>query len=693
MQKIATLFFLVAFLFTDFTGYAQKIDRSTYPKPGPAPVIQLGKYESFTLQNGLKVFVVQNKKLPRIAVSLILDYDPIMEKEAAGYVSIAGNMMRTGTKNRSKDQLDEEIDFIGATLNTSSNGLYAASLKKHQDKLFELIADIIINPEFKQEELDKLLTQAKSGLAAQKDDPNSIASRVKSVLIYGKDHPYGELTTEETVENITLEKCRQFYNTYYKPNIGYMALVGDISLAEAKAAVNKHLSAWQPGQVPQAQFSTPQPVAKTKVAIVDRPTAVQSVIQVAHPIELKPGAPDAIPARLANDILGGGSSARLFDNLREKRAFTYGAYSSLSPDKYIGSFTASASVRNEVTDSAVVEFMNELRRIRNEKPAADELQKSKNSITGSFAMSLENPQTIASFAINTARYNLPKDYYANYLKNVAAVSPEEVQQVAAKYIHPDKAWILVVGNASEVADKLQPFGEVEYFDIYGNKTTANILKPAPSGVSAQTVMDNYIKAIGGRTKLEKIRDIAIVTTTQVQGRPVTITQYVKRPDKFMMEVRSGDMQISKTTYDGKQAKVTGQGGSQEITGKELEDQRTRFALIPELKYAQYDVQAKLLGIEKVNGSEAYKIELTLPSGSKAYSYYDTASGLKVKEESIQETPMGTWTQVTEYDNYKEVQGIKYPHQIKQTVGPQNLDATVTKIEVNSKLKDALFKVD
>jgi zinc protease len=693
MHKIYNLILVLALLFIGFTGYTQKVDRTKYPEPGPAPIIQLGKHESFTLKNGLKVYVVQNKKLPRIAVSLILDYDPFLEKDTVGYVSIAGQLMRSGTKNRTKDQLDEEIDFIGATLNTSASGVYAASLKKHQEKLFELMADVIINPNFKQEELDKLKTQVKSGLAAQKDDPNTIASRVKSVLLYGKDHPYGELTTEQTVENITLEKCREFYNTYYKPNIGYMAIVGDITVAEAKAAATKYLVKWQRGDIPKTQYTTPKPVAKTRIAIVDRPTAVQSVIQIAHPVELKTGAPDAIKARLTNDILGGGSSARLFDNLREKHAFTYGAYSSLSSDKLIGSFNASASVRNAVTDSAVAEFMNELKRIRNEKPTAEELQKSKNSISGAFAMSLENPQTIASFAINRARYNLPADYYHTYLKKVEAVTPEDIQATASKYIRPDHAWILVVGNASEVAEKLKKFGEIEYFDMYGNKTEASALMAAPQGMTAQEVFDNYIRAIGGRSNIDKIKDITIVTTAQLQGHPLTISQYQKMPDKFLVDIRSGDMQLSKTVYDGKQAQMASPMGSQDISGKELEDQRARFTFIPELKYKDYGVKAQLTGIEKINNKDAYKVELTMPGGSKAVNYYDKDSGLKIREENTEESPVGTVTQVTEYDNYKEVMGIKYPHQIKQTVGPQNINATVSKIEINSKLKDELFRIE
>jgi zinc protease len=674
-------------------GIAQTVDRSTPPKAGPAPEIRMGKYESFTLKNGLKVFVVTNRKLPRVAYSLVLDYDPILEKEAAGYVSVAGDMLRTGTTTRTKDQLDEEIDFIGASLATSAGGMYGSSLKKHQDKLLTLMADVLMNPAFKQEELDKLKTQMKSGLASQKDNPDAIANRVRKAIVYGNNHPYGENTTEETVDNITLEKVREFYTTYYRPNVGYLAVVGDITLAEARKLVTQHFSGWQRGEVPSVNWENPKLPARTKIVMVDRPASVQSVVNVTHPIVLKPGDQDVIPATIANDILGG-AGARLYNNLREQRGLTYGAYSRLQSNKLVGSFNAFANVRNEVTDSAVVEFMHELRRIRTEAVPQDELQKTKNSITGSFARSLESPETIASFAINTARYKLPADYYANYLKRVAAVTPEQVQQVAQKYINPEQAYVMVVGKASEVAPRLKQFGEVEFVDSYGKPATQATSQAAPTGVTVQKVLDNYIEAIGGKTNIAKIKNIAKVTTASLQGRTLTITEYQRMPAGYFMEVKLGDMMVNKIVYNGNQARISGPMGSQNLSGNELNDQKLQFEAIPELNYFGGNMKPELKGIESIDGKQAYRVELTMPSGSKLVNFYAVDSGLKIKQESTQDTPMGSMTQTTLFDNYKAVNGVKFPHTINQTVGPQQIQAELTKLEINSAaVQDALFVIE
>jgi predicted Zn-dependent peptidase len=691
MNKRCKYTLLSLLLLLTATGFSQTLDRSKIPGPGPAPTFSIGKYESFELLNKLKVFVVTNKKIPRVAFNLVLDYTPVLEKELAGYVTIAGAMLRTGTKTRSKDQLDEEIDFIGASLNTSSTGIYAVSLKKHQEKLLELMTDVLLHPSFPQAELDRIKKETISGLAASKDEPEALASLVSNVVVYGKNHPYGEPTTEETVATVTLDKVKEFYNTYYRPNIAYLAIVGDISLAEAKKLTQQYFSTWKEGTIPKTILPDVPTVAKTKVALVDRSSAVQSVISIAHPVNLKPGPPDAIAARVTNDILGG-EGGRLYLNLREKRGLTYGAYSQLNSDKFVGEFSAGASVRNAVTDSAVSEFFNELNRIRNEKVTAEELKKSKAGVTGSFVRSLENPQTVAGFAINTAQYKLPADYYTNYLKNVAAVTAEDVQATAKKYIHPENAHIVVVGNSSEIADKLKKFGEIENYDVKGNKIEASAKKEVPAGVTADQVIANYIKAIGGKENLMKIKDLSMNMTANIQGTDLSVTQQRKAPNKSRMVMQAMGMEVMNLTSDGNKAAMAQMGNRQEITGKDLDAAKTMNTLFAELYYDQLGVKRNLTGIESLSGKDAYKVELTLPGGTKIMEFYDVASKLKVKQTSSQETPDGPVTQSSEFTDYKEVNGVKFPHTITLMIGPQEIKMMVQSIEVNKNLPDSLFEV-
>lgn len=670
-----------------FVSVFAQVDRSQKPAPGPAPRIEIGQAKSFTLDNGLRVFVVENNKVPRVTFSLEFDYDPVYEGEQAGLTDITGQMLRTATANRTKEKIDDEIDFIGASLSASASSLYASGLSRHTNLLAELIADIIINARFEQEHFDRIQTQTASGLSAAKNNPSSIAERVNKVLVYGKDHPYGLNVTEKSLDNITLESCEKFFLTYFKPEITYMAIVGDVKFDEVKKLVEKHFSGWKRGSVPTHTYPTPQLPRGTRVAIVDRPNAVQSVIRVSFPVDLKPGSEDAISSRLMNNILGGGTS-RLFDNLREKHGFTYGAYSSLSSDKLIGAFTASTDVRNMATDSAVHEILFEINRIRFEPVPTEELSLFKNEMNGNFALSLESPQTVANFALNIARYNMSADYYTTYLQRLAATNQRDIASAASKYLFPDNANILIVGKASEVAEGLKKFaagGRILYFDEDGNEyDPAKKTLPAESGMTAEKVTAAYIKAIGGEKKLSEMKDLSISATTEMQGMSLNFDTYYKAPNKFAMEVSSAGTVFTKQIFDGEKGIATSPMGNQPIEGEMLEEMKMQAIMIPETEYSKHGITQELKGIETVGGKEAYRIDLSYPSGKTESHYYDKASGLKLKSTNA--------AGFSEYSDYREVSGILFPFVMKQTLGGQSFDLKVIAVKVNSKLKDDFFKV-
>jgi predicted Zn-dependent peptidase len=672
----------------------EKLDRSKKPQPGPAPEIKLGKIESFTLSNGLKVFVVENHKLPKVAFSIELEIDPPLEKENKGVSELTGELLATGTVNRTKDQLDEEIDFIGATLSTGSTSVYAEALKKHQDKLVEILSDVVLNASFKKEELDKLKTKKLSALASQKDDPDAISNNVRAALVFGKNHPYGEIITEKTIENVTLEKCINYYQTFFKPNVAYMAVVGDITAAEAKTLVEKYFGNWEKGNVPTAKYDFPKDPGYPRVAIVNKAGAVQSVINVAYPLDLKLNSPDLIKARVLNNILGGNASSRLFMNLREKHGWTYGSYSRLSDNKLAGSFRAFAKVRNPVTDSSITEILNEMKRLRTEKVPAEELEGIKNYMNGTFAISLENPQTIADMAINMERYKLPNDFYSNYLKNLSAVTSDDIYEVAQKYIRPDNCWIIVVGNKEELAKKLTSFAPkgLEFYDNYGN--IAKEAKAVPEGITAQTVIDNYIQAIGGKSKLEKVKDVTIKMNASIQGMNLEMENFQKAPNKYLSSMKMNGMVLQKQVFDGKKGKIMSMQGAKVLEGDDLKEMELQATLFNEMKYTQLGYKMELKGIEEVNNKEAYVLELTTPTGKKETEYYDVKTALKIKTLKTEEGGMqGPITATTEYSDYREVNGIKFPFEINQNIGPQSFKVKVTSIEINKKLNDDVFKIE
>ncbi len=693
MKKI--FLFLFAGILLTFSLSAQ-LDRSQPPKPGPAPVVNIGDYNMFTLSNGLKVIVVENHKTPVISWQLSLDIDPVMEGDAKGYVDMAGQLMRSGTKNRTKQEIDEEIDFIGASLSTYSTGIYASSLTRHKDKLLDLMSDVLLNPVFPQDELEKMVEQSISALAANENDANFMVDNLITSVVYGEDHPYGEVVTKEKLENITRDHVANYYNTYFKPNTAYLVIVGDITTKEAKELTKKYFKNWEKGDVPKATYANPQAPAENTVAFANRDGAVQSVLAVSYPIEMQPGDPDAIKASVMNSVLGGGVfSGRLMQNLREDKAYTYGARSSLSSDKVVGRFTARTEVGNNVTDSALVEILYELDRMVNEPVDSESLDLVKNFMNGSFARSLESPRTIANFALNIERYNLPKDYYKTYLERLAAVTTEDVTAMAKKYIKPENAWILVAGNKGEVSPKLARFSaanEVLFFDPYGRKVESSGAV-IPEGMTAEKVVEGYIKAIGGADKLKSVTDQKMKMSTEMQGMTIEMESVQKAPDKVLITVSMGGNVMQKQVFDGERGMATAMGQKTELEGKQLDEMRLQAKMFPELDYANGEYQLELLEVEDLGGQPAYKLQVTNPSGTSVTEFYDVASSLKVRTITTQETQMGPMTISANYDDYRDVEGVKIPFALKQQTGPQTMDMKVVSVELNSGVSDDVFKVE
>jgi zinc protease len=692
MKKIFSFLFIS--LIITLSLHAQ-FDRSQRPQPGPAPVIQLGDFETFTLRNGLQVIVVENDKVPVVSWQLTLNIDPILEGAAKGYVDLAGSLMREGTKTRSKQQIDQEVDFIGASFNTFSTGMFGSSLKRHSESLLEIMSDILLNPAFPEAELERSLTQSKSALEVSRNEGNFIAGNVARVTAYGSDHPYGEVTTPESLDNITRDMLVNYYQTFWKPNGAYLVIVGDINKKEANKLAKKYFGKWKKGNVPETTYSTPVAPEGNRVALGNRTGAVQSMVYVTYPVELTPGHSDEIKTNVMNSILGGGVfSGRLMQNLREDKGYTYGANSNLSSDRLIGRFTARTEVRNSVTDSTVVEILGEMRRLINEPVTEESLQLTKNYMNGSFARSLESPRTIASFALNIKRYNLPEDYYATYLEKLEAVSVSDVQAMAAKYLKPDNAIVVVAGNRDEVADKLKKFsatGQVELYDAFGRPVEGP--RVVTGEITAQQVIEAYVAAVGGKQELENVMDVTMNMSASIQGMTIEAVNKQKAPNLFYSALSMGGNVLQKQVFDGARGKMSAMGQSQEITGNDLAELELQAALFPELRYEALGYSLELAGIENLEGEDTYRIRFTSPTGAVRNEFFSLKTGLRISSQVSQETPMGSMTVVTTYGDYREVNGILFPFSIKQQLGPQMLDMKANSIEVNTGLSAAEFSVD
>ncbi|MGX7667251.1 insulinase family protein [Flavobacterium pedocola] len=678
--------YIAASLFLAITMQAQ--DR-TQPKPGPSPVVNVGKPTTFVLKNGLKVLVVENHKLPRVSYNLTIDYAPYAEGDKKGVADLASALIGNGTKNMSKDAFNDEIDFLGANINFSANGASASGLSKYSGRIMELMADGALNPIFSQSELDKEKEKLLEGLKSQEKSVTAVAGRVEDVLAFGKNHPSGEYLSEATIKNVTLSDVELNYNTYYVPGNAYLVIVGDVKLKDVQKMVEKQFGSWKKAVAPSLTYTDPKNVQYSQISFVDMPNAVQSEIALVNTTNLKMSDKDYFAALMANQILGGGGEGRLFLNLREKHGWTYGAYSSIGADKYIGKFRSGASVRNAVTDSAVVEFMSELRKIRTELVSAEELKNAKAKYVGNFVMQIQKPGTIARYALNIETQKLPADFYENYIKNINAVTAEDIKAVANKFFLAENTRVVIVGKASEVLPGLEKMSAKEklpimFFDKFGNPAEKPKVSIAiPAGVTTKTVFDNYIKAIGGEKAVKAVKSVMTVSSGTIQGTPVEMTTKVS-DKKMMTEMKAMGMSMMKQVVGDKSGYRVVQGQRKELTAEEFKEQKDGAVPFEEL-VLMTGTTAKLESIENVNGVDVYVVK----DGKTTY-YYDVKTGLKTAEAKEMERQGQKMTQTTYYSNYKEVKGIKFPHEIDMNIGI-DLKLMTTDVKINEGITAEDFK--
>ncbi len=683
---------LVAFLAVSVTA---QVDRSKMPEPGPAPEINLDEPQRFELNNGLKVLVVENHKLPRVSIQLTLDNPPILEGDKAGVSSLTGALLGNGSTSIPKDEFNEEVDFLGANISFGSQSAFASSLSKYFPRILELMADAAINPNFTQEEFDKEKDKLITGLKTQEKDVSAIAGRVQTALAYGKGHPYGEFTTEETVNNVNLLDVKQFYQNYFVPANAYLVVIGDVEFEQVKELVTEAFTPWTKASPPSFSYSKPSDAQYTQINFVDVPNAVQSEITVQNLVDLKMKDPDYLPAIVANQILGGGGEARLFLNLREDKGYTYGSYSRIGDSKYAPSrFRASASVRNMVTDSSVVELLKEIDRIAKEPVSEKELKNTKAKYVGNFVMALERPSTIARYALNIETEDLPKDFYKTYLEKINAITIEDVQAAAQKYFSTDNARIVVAGKGSEVLENLEKVSfngksiPIKYYDKYANEAEkANYEASIPEGTTVQSVIDKYFEAIGGKDKVAEIQSLKLVYEGSAMGATIKIEEK-RTADKYAQTTFMNNAPMMGVIAKGDELYMK-QGANKMALPPDLQqDMQNAMGIFPEQKIAA-NPDARIGGTEMLDGKEVIKIEVPGKVIQATY-YYDMESGLKVKEATVTSMNGQTQNQESTLMDYQEFDGIKFPAMRTSNLGPQTIEAKLLEAVINFGPTDADF---
>lgn len=446
---------------------------------GKAPVnkkllkVTLPKAEEATLSNGLRVVVLPSHKVPTFNMQMVVLSGGLADSaDYRGLASFTAGLLRDGTTKRSSKEVAEQIDALGGTLasfaglSSVTSTVSTSGLIENLDQTLDIFSDVVRNPIFPAGEVEKYKARTLAQQQFQRSSPQFLAQEQFNRAVYG-DHPAALLTPPAaSIKRLTSKDLTTFHSTYYRPNNAILSIVGDLTLKEVLPKIEKAFGDWQRAGVPTTTIPPVPAPTTSHILLVDRPGSVQTVLQLGN-LGIERNNPDYFPLLLADRILGGGPAARLFMNLREDKGYTYGAYSNFGGTKFRGTWTSSAEVRTNVTEGAMKEFMYELKRLRDDKVSVEELENAKRAIVGGFALSLESPQTLLQNIVVQKIYDLPADYWDTFPQKVAAITVDDVQRVAQKYIDLDHLQIVAVGDASKTRDILAKYGTVEVFDAEG----------------------------------------------------------------------------------------------------------------------------------------------------------------------------------------------------------------------------------
>lgn len=686
--------YIIAILFLTTLATKAQTTLDKIPASGPTPEVKLQTPEQFRLENGLQVMVVENHKLPRVVVALALDNPPKLLKDRKGAEAIIGNMLGTGTYKYTKDQFNETIDQMGASMAFSYEGANASMLSKHFSKVLELMADAVINPKFSEEEFQSVKKLVLDQLQSGEKNVSSITSRAEKALLYGKSHPYGELTSSEKISNLSLNEIQGLYQQHYLPNNAYLVVMGDVTLSEVKKQVTKQFSNWKTGEVVKDKL-TLSPLKDFEINVVDVPSASQTEVSIIKQVDIKLTDADYFPLLIANQILGGGSTGRLYKNIREDKGYSYGAYASVTIDRYVSSFDAFASVRTEVTHKAIKEFLNELQRIQETQVSANELATAKATVTGDFVINSQNPGTIATLTLSKIVNELPKDFYRTYLQKVTAVTAADIQRVAKKYYNTKNTKIVVTGNAKELYEGLKTLQmPIVFFDKDANQIEAPLTnKSVPKGITAKQVLNDYLNAIGGIKKLKEVKTITQELVADFQGQQLKATVKAKAPNQSynLLEV-AGMGAVYKQVFNGTTGYVEQMGQKTPLPNETIATLKTNKILDELAFYENPEYKLELVSITYIDNKEAYEIAVTSPQNKKTFYYYDIKSKLKLMKKELEQDANGQpITSNTGYANYEAIKGIKLPKTLMLPISGTQVPFSAISITVNEPIDDKTFQ--
>jgi len=533
----AVIFVLAIAILVSFSG--TPMAKEDPPPPEKMKKLSFPKFKEFDVKNGLEVVVVEHHEQPVVTISLIVRAGSVLDGEAkSSLAQFASTLLNKGTKDKNSDELAEWIESVGGDYNAGTGNdftfLNVSILSEYVETAYAFLADITMNATFPEDELEEERKRVRTALEFQLSSPEAMADRHFNALVYGH-HPYAVQPTVESVDAVTRDDVAAFWNKNYVANNAIMFVVGDVKEKDVKKAVEKYFGSWRQGTPDVVEFPEPPERTAKNIALYNRVGSVQTSVYVGH-LGLKPHNPDWAKVTVANRILGGGATGRLFMNLREDKGWTYGAYSTFTKPVDVGYFRATANVRTEVTDSALTEMLGEFEKMREEPVPDEDLENAKSYLIGNFPTTIETPNQIANQIGQVKLLGLDKKYLEGYRKEIAKVKPTDVQEVMNKYLHPDRLAMVLVGDATEVLEKVEPIASVALYDIDGTPMSRDELAIQPSDYDFDTsVLDDWEATYAVVAQEMNIGDLAVTlekTSEETFNSSSVITGMISMEEKM-----------------------------------------------------------------------------------------------------------------------------------------------------------------
>ncbi|MCX7929503.1 MAG: insulinase family protein [Chlorobi bacterium] len=659
------------------------------PEIGELREYEFPRYEEATLKNGLKIYVIEDHRQPTIGFRLQVRAGEAFDGDKPGLSYLMANLLTKGTRKRTALDIATALDSIGADLSASTGGevltVTASGLKKHMPLLLGIFSDVIVNPTFPKEELDKLMPQVLAAIRQEKSRPMQLVSALSRMVLYGPDHPSARRRTEESVKAITPDDIRAFHSTYVRPNnVASLAIVGDVTLKELVPQIEAIFRRWESAAVTIGEPPPPKPLPQG-VYFVERPGSVQSTILLCG---LAPGRkdPDYEKLDMAIELLGNGFSGRLFKTLRETYSFTYTPYAFLTQGKYFNRFGAGADVRTAVTDSAILVLRREVEKVTNDPPTEDEFTVIKQNVLGNYQMNFEQPWFVASLLQEAYYLGLSEEYMKGYPKRISAMSPYDALSAAERFLKPRNWWLIVVGKP-DIAQQLGRWGDVYRYDLDLKQIGSSEAEQV--SISVDELLRRYSDALGGVSKLRAVQTIVKESsvTLEAGGQQFNGSSTVKQkaPNKLYQRLSLPVVQ-QEQWVNGTSAWI--KNGPQparpvpERIAPEILDRATMFYVtkLPQLGY-----QCSIVG--KRNGAIILR---AMKNGKETRFYFDEKTFLLQRTDSQEGNPGESGLIMSEYyEDYQPVNGIMLPRKERLQSPMFSISSTNT-YQLDVPLDDAEF---